>query len=277
MPKTAYKIKGRKCCICKSDKTYTDSNGKSYWRKYYNAREIWDGKSYMCDTCYKRYDSNSHNNLIKSLRRMSGPIKGDGIDKRTCCRCGSNNTSSNWYRHYDKNDIWDKKSYLCAKCYHVYYYDIIKSVLHCRNMSINDIFSDVGKVAEFVISIHLDIPNLNIEKDNFNLSIDAEHEKYGKIDGKGAILRFGRWQFNTRRKIDCDTYICIGFSPDMENIEIVYIVPNEEYIHDITEISIYKDAYRDTVYYKFYVDPGPWNDTYHKIRDIINGDVNGDV
>lgn len=233
-------IKGRKCHICGRDKTYVH-DGRSYWHRYYDNRGLWDRKSFLCDKCYKKYDSNSHSNLLKSLRRLSGPVRGDDIDKRECCDCGSRETSSNWHKYYD-GDIWDKKSYLCAKCYQAYHYDDIKSILRCRNMTINDIIHDVGKLAELVITVHLDISNLNIDKDNFNFPIDMKHEKYGNIDGKGATINFGKWQFNTRRKIDCDTYICIGFSPSMENIEIVCIVPNEGHIYDITEISIYKNA-----------------------------------
>lgn len=61
MPETAYKIKLRKCCKCGTDKS---SNGK--WNKYYDDKNNWDGKSYLCNTCKMR---EYNDKIIKPTRQ----------------------------------------------------------------------------------------------------------------------------------------------------------------------------------------------------------------
>lgn len=58
MPKTGYKIKGRKCCKC-GNKTYV-LQGKELWFKYkidkdgnYDKNGYWDNRSYLCYKCYQ--------------------------------------------------------------------------------------------------------------------------------------------------------------------------------------------------------------------------------
>lgn len=123
--------------------------------------------------------------------------------------------------------------------------------------------------------------DVNIEMDNFDHFIDIIDEQYGKIDVKGAIIRsqeyiglkgksiYSAWSFHTRRKIDCDTYICLCYNRDRNNIEIVLIIPNEGFICDLLKIRIYKTTFGSYRYDKFKVDPNPYNDAYHDLMEYL--------
>ena len=44
-------MRGRTCCICGSNKTYT-YKGDPKWYKLYDEDGLWDGESYKCRKCY---------------------------------------------------------------------------------------------------------------------------------------------------------------------------------------------------------------------------------
>ncbi len=59
-----------KCHICDSKDTYIRPNGDSEWFRYRDENGIWNGKSYMCKSCYgKLYQKhpNSSNSAKKSV------------------------------------------------------------------------------------------------------------------------------------------------------------------------------------------------------------------
>lgn len=51
MPKTAYKFKGRKCCLCGSLETYIKNTGEPWWIRY-KKNGIWDRISHICMKCH---------------------------------------------------------------------------------------------------------------------------------------------------------------------------------------------------------------------------------
>ncbi len=51
MPKTAYKFKNRKCCICGSNETYIKNTGEPWWIRY-KINGNWDRKSHLCMKCH---------------------------------------------------------------------------------------------------------------------------------------------------------------------------------------------------------------------------------
>ncbi len=55
--------KGIRCCKCSKDL----SIGKDHGCAYYDEKENWDGKSYVCNGCYVEY---THNDVIKSMAQI---------------------------------------------------------------------------------------------------------------------------------------------------------------------------------------------------------------
>lgn len=74
MSRTVNKYK--KCCKCGSNETYIRPSGYPCWFMDYNDKGDWTGK-YVCHKCYHRYDNNSTDNLIKSMRKC----RNKGISK----------------------------------------------------------------------------------------------------------------------------------------------------------------------------------------------------
>jgi hypothetical protein len=61
-------FEGRKCHICGGDNTTIKWNGKPHWRTNRNKDREWDRKYHLCSDCYRKYDPESLENLIKSMR-----------------------------------------------------------------------------------------------------------------------------------------------------------------------------------------------------------------
>jgi len=102
-------------------------------------------------------------------------------------------------------------------------------------------------------------------------------EQHGNIDVKGPSMsilkrgpfRYYYWKIDTRRKIDCDTYVCLGHTSDRIDIESVWIIPNEENIYNRKDIKIWKTSERISKYDKFKTDPKPYNDAYHSLMEFL--------
>ncbi len=203
---------------------------------------------------------------------------------RICCecKCGNEGTYRNnsgsyfWYRCKcgDKNCT----GWLCHKDYTRRqshkpggYIDTMKSLTNIRMNNVK-IDSDKGIyiISQAVVAKTLGIDDLNIENNNFAWSIDMEHEKYGKIDVKCSSLWYrrdrGMWTYATFKKIDCDTYILLGFSDDHKNIEDVRIIRNEGWIKGLTTITIVQNSVKTTKYDQFVADSKYYNEVY---QDLI--------
>jgi hypothetical protein len=136
------------------------------------------------------------------------------------------------------------------------------------NVGIN---SDKGMyiISQAVVAKTLGIEDLNIKNDNFQFYIDMEHPIYKKIDVKCSSVwhrrGIGMWTYAVNRKIDCDTYFLLGFSPDNKGIEDIRIVPNEDWISDLVTITISRNSLKTSKYDQFITDSSPYNDTYQSL------------
>lgn len=253
-------LKYRICCKCGNNETRIDISGKIYW---FSCRCDKDNCTrYMCYYCYK--------NIGKSRIKHRDTM---------CCICGTNETFissksgvAQWYTH-----ICDKENctkYICNRCrMNIYnklpdsYHNTIKALANCRtgNLYMN---SNTGMsiIDQAIVIRVIGGTDMNIEKNNFLWSFDIEQEKYGKIDIKSSSLSYDTWLFCTRRKIDCDMYLLLGYDADRKNICAVWIIPNDQNIINSYNISITKNFVK---YYKFKVDQTPYNDAYHDLMRYI--------
>lgn len=274
-------LKGRTCCKCRMDL----SIGENHGRRYYDEN-MWDEKSWICERCY--------NESEKIRRRMNrDKEKYENLKDRKCCVCGSYDTYiyegiSDWAKHKNEKGMWDRK-WVCSKC------DgkerqkkpdsqnmVRKSVTNVRTGNLR-IDSETGKslVDQAVVVKVLGGKDANVDMNKFDYFVDIKNEKYGDIDVKGAALKlyeytgvkgivstYYRWMFPTRRKIDCSTYICLGYDSERRNIDTVWIIPNDGWISNLSNIDIYK-TFRSSKYDQFKVDPVPYDDTYKDLMSYI--------
>ena len=201
---------------------------------------------------------------------------------KICCKCKINKTYidlkgyKNWHVCQCKKESCT--GYLCHKCYMSIknnlpdsYKNLKKSVTHHRtgNLSKN---SDKGKslISETVVAKYLNIENLNIRMDDYNYYIDMEAKNIGKIDVKGPTLICGIWSSSFMRRINCNTYVILGFDEKRENIDAVYIITNDGWICNLSSCRISKDPVRTSKYDKFKV-PTEELDIYNRIyHDLMS-------
>ena len=192
------------------------------------------------------------------MKETIGQINGHIVK---CDRCWADLSRKRKNKYYDEKGIWHGK-YLCDNC-------IQKMKRKIRTYNV-DPKSNLGLsiISEKIVGDLLGIKSCNEKMDNYSFPIDMlHHDKYGKIDAKISSLRgYGYWVFNTRRKIDCDHYFLIGLDKNMKNIEIVYIVNNNEWIAAIPRIKIARNPVRASIYGKFLVDRKPYNDIYINLK-----------
>lgn len=196
---------------------------------------------------------------------------------KKCCICGdtktyvNNSGTSQWCSH--KCDKDNCTGYLCRKCYDMYDVDspnnLRKSTANCRTGNTSK-GSPQGRSIIYqavIVKVH-DIVDLNIKNNNFGCHIDMEHPVYGKIDAKGSKLKNGRYSFSIRKKIYCDTYFCMGFDEYWNSVESMYIIPNDDWIASLKDLSITKDPSKSTKYNcdQYKIDNiEPYNREYHYI------------
>lgn len=199
-----------------------------------------------------------------------------------CSKCRNDKTyiKSNgepqWITDCDDNGIWNG-GYLCNACYRKYRYGYIQKTVtnySTGNIAIDGIHA-LCLLSQAVVAKGLGVEDLNIKNDNFMWYVDMYHENHGKIDVKGDTLdkKLRGWNFHSRHKIDCDTYFCLGYDRDKKNIDVVYIIPNYDWIVELSSIYISKDSIRSTKhdYDKYKVDPKLYNDLYKSLM-IFLGD-----
>lgn len=210
------------------------------------------------------------------------------------CSCGDRETCIKFldfegnpiYRWYScKCGKKDCTRYICNKCHMKIqsrlpdsYHDADKSVKNIRTGNL-DKDSSTGKaiISQAVVCKVLGAEDLNIKMDNFRWYIDLENEKYKKIDVKGPSLSvFTRnqfiyyyWRIDTNRKLDCDTYIILGFTFNRKNITYVWIIPNDENMYNVSNIKIWRTIRKISKYEQFKVDPKAYNDAYHSLMEFL--------
>ena len=179
-----------------------------------------------------------------------------------------------WLKCRDENGIWDKKSYLCNKCYGKDWYkkyksDEIKSQTKCRNIGFGKCDSQ-GKsmISEAFIAKVLGVNIVNIDKDNFCSIIDLQyHPIFGKIQVKVRTFmdNYDGWGgIDFGMEHDFDTLIFACMDKKWKNVERIYIIPESE-LYGLTGISITKKGLK---YEKFRnTDIQLYNDTY---QDLIS-------
>lgn len=196
------------------------------------------------------------------------------FEGRKCCKCGKDKTSWNWYKYRVKG-VWDGKSYLCINCWKIEYHknvqklnpyshnNIIKSMADFRTGNLRK-DSETGKsiIDQAIVAKIFQSEDLNIKMDNLGWYIDIENKEFGKIDVKGAKISDDGWMFNNRRKIECDTYVCLGYDRNRENIDKIWIIYNEDDITNIGNIHIRINSIK---YEKFEIDNTLYNDVYHSL------------
>ena len=122
-------------------------------------------------------------------------------------------------------------------------------------------------ISQAVVAKYHRINDLNIKMNNFNYYIDLENDEHGKIDVKGGRLTvndgYDAWMFHTKRKRKkciCTFYL-VGFSKNLENIEIICTIPDKDLTTN-SSIALYKNTVRSMKYDIHKEDPKPYDDIY---------------
>lgn len=158
-----------------------------------------------------------------------------------CCKCGSDKTFIDSFgrltwRRYRKNGVWDGKSFACDNCFHKY-------KTKCRNKQLGK-NTGTGKaiLSQAVVKKIIGAVDCTIKMNNCNYPIDIfQTDTYGKVDVlpfniqlknnvrseflgdiskiqpeklPASAFEKNTWYFCTKRKVDVDTYFCLGFSID---------------------------------------------------------------
>jgi hypothetical protein len=194
----------------------------------------------------------------------------------TCDRCQIGKLSpEKAFREYDRCG-GETGKWLCKSCWDKdpgsdNTRNLVKSMAKCRLIGFDKNHGSYRTIlSETVVAKVHKCEYINIENDDFNCCIDLRDKNLGDIDVK-AVSPDDRdyFGFRTRRKCDCDTYICIGMDNTWNNIEAVYIIPNEDKIIDISMIKIARHPKHGSTYGCYKVDPKPYNDIYHDLVAYI--------
>lgn len=205
-------------------------------------------------------------------------VPDDYYKGRVCCECKNSKTyikesgKPQWYGcACGKKDC---TGHLCNKCWLKIaarlpdsHRNMMKSIADYRIGNVRkDSDYGISMISQAVVVKTLKIEDLTIKTNNLKYYIDAEHNEHGKIDVKSSTLQqYGIYDFASRMKIDCDTYICLGYDMNRRNIGDVYIIPNDGWICNLRHIGIPKNPSKTSKYDKFKVDPKPYNDEYHDL------------
>lgn len=111
--------KGNVCDRCRENDRITDDSRlyPGHARKENDKNGNWTGR-WNCPKCYQKYDSNSHNNIMKSLagRRTGNPnpdhenIKGDNSENLVCELYGYENLNKKYDNYRTEIDCYDPKT-----------------------------------------------------------------------------------------------------------------------------------------------------------------------
>lgn len=256
-----------KCCICESHDTHIKLDGNSFWTRHKDSKGIWDNKSYECYKC--------HYNIGKSIEPVTPKNYFEG---RRCSICGNDKSYQNhWYKRYSEKGTWDKKSYMCLRCYGRYDPDSghnqIKIIANSRNCQL-DIRSPSGKglIGEATIAKVRKLDVISIMLDHFgskfDLSLDPE---FGNIQSKLRNSRYGNYDVYFGMLHDFDTLFVICINEDTDNIESICVIPEDE-LYGITNITIYNNPKYGSKWDKYTLNKDnikPYNDTYVSLMELL--------
>lgn len=220
MPKPKVDHSNTVCCKCGNRGTYMNGH-KPMWFYDRDNKHDRTGK-YVCYYCYYKIDRNK---IGVSKHEREHTI---------CCICGSNDTYVNislvpdWRRYHDENGNWNRKSYVCRKCYYIVNYDAL-----WRNGLLSR-YSTVGKglIGTDTVAITIGVDNLNIKMNNFNWYVDLSIcSKYGysEVKTSGLDIEYNRWLFSVNRPQEYDTIflLCMDYYSPWKYIERAYTVPKK--------------------------------------------------
>lgn len=224
----------KRCRLCGTDYTRTQSNGP-IWIMDRNIKGDWTGQ-FICYECQYEKD-------------------------KICYKCGNNKYIDPLIRiakHYDKEGYWTGK-FVCRLCYS-----------RASKIKKLDITKRTGRqsIGEIIVSKILNVPICSTYTDRWELPFKLMHKDYGIICVRTSTKKNGKWQFSTNRKIIPDTYFCLGFDEEWKKIEIVYIIPNEEWLSNITSLSISKNIRSRNIKRCawFETDPSMYNNIYNSLE-----------
>jgi hypothetical protein len=187
-----------------------------------------------------------------------------------CCICGNSDTGKypngdpKWIRYKDKKGIWDRKSYICMKCYHSSWYkdvgkidpnshnNIIKLMSKSRmgQLTIDD-EQGIGLIGEAVVAKVRKLEIMSIKLDDFTYKFDLSNDNvYGDIQVK---LRAFESRLHVHFNHDFDNLFILCLSKDM--IERVYAIPEKE----LPNIGITINKYIYSIYDRFLIDQKPYS------------------
>lgn len=234
----------------------------------------------IVDEAGKTVNNNPTKDELKDLDFEIRPHGNTRIESynetNTCDRCQIVKLSlGKAFREYDKCGKKTGK-WLCKSCWDKdpmsdNTRNLVKSMARCRIIGFDKNYSKYRTImSEAVVAKFLRCEYTNIEMDDFNHRIDLRDKMLGCIDVK-AVSPDDRdyFGFRTRRKCDCDTYVCLGMDETWKNVEAVYIVPNNEEIIGISMIKVARYKKFGSIYDRYEVDPKPYNDIYHDLIAYI--------
>ena len=260
------RMEGRKCCTCKSDKTYISESGYHQWHSCECGNQ--NCSKYLCHACRMRLEH-------------SGEWRKRGIGHPVnvlCHMCEKDKSSGNWCRYYDKNGDWNGVSYICSACYATIHRD---SDWKKGNL---DPLSSAGKgfIGQQVVAKRYDVEDCNLLMNNFRFYVDiSKIVGYGYCEVKTRSFdilkdKYEQWLFDTRRKQEYDTLIllCMDRNIPWTNVERVYAIPWEVVVsRNKANITISRNSLRKGYWYEeFRIDEKPFDDIYHNMK-LENCDI----
>lgn len=258
-------IRGRKCSICGGSDTYI-----------YKDREMWyvdpnfeNEKQYLCSHCYEKTET---------------PNKKEEFFKgRICYICGNNKTKlrprgTPYWTHYrnDNGELIEDK-FVCYRCQHKIYRELPDSYNEANKLVKDwrtgnlDIDSSAGKgfISETIVVSITGSSNMNINMNDFRWPYDLEHNYYKRINVKGYVPYYGMWIYQTNGKENFDTYFLLGYDENRKNIETVHIVPNKDWVFNLSKITIVRNSSKISKYDLFRIDAKPYSDAYHSLMEFL--------
>lgn len=224
------------CRICRNTETRPKSDGDPIWIRDIDSYGVFTG-SYLCYKCVFESD-------------------------KSCYKCGaSGHLVLN--KHYNDKECWTGR-YVCNKC-----------ISDCRNNNLDpDSTTGKGYITEVLVAKFLGIKTCFDITNNFSYpKYDLlECEDFGKINCKGSCIRTHEYRkpfrtFHINKNIEADFFFCIGYDEDMKNVECVYIIPNEDYVCKLTDISIsqYGRSKWD-IFKESEEEIKKWNELFHTLK-----------
>ena len=175
-----------------------------------------------------------------------------------CCICGKDKlTSKSALREYDKKGDWTR-NWLCTNCY-TRDYDHNRRLSNRRigNIDPNSNYAKGDRFEELTCRWK-GVKNLNIENDNYKMSVDHTPDIHGIIyqtRGKLYNSRYGYWFFGNFEMDwykEFDIMICYCASEDGKIIMRIYEIPISEIIERKGMAIVKNIIYKSCGWYEKY-------------------------